>query len=79
MNLVKTIFLYDASGVSKNTYRIRPNYHPCPHNRLHPLTFYFIFTYYRPLDDLFPDFYLIFMYYRPLDNLLTLVVENKFT
>ena len=42
-----------------------------------PLTFYFIFTYYRPLDDLFLDFLLIFTYFRPLDNLLALVVENK--
>ena len=38
-------------------YRIRPNYRPCPHNRPSP-TFYFIFTYYRPLDNLFPDFLL---------------------
>ena len=40
-------------------YRIRPNYRPCPHNRP-PLTFYFIFTYYCPLDYLFPDFLLYF-------------------
>ena len=49
-------------------YHIRPIYRPCPHNRPPPLftlfsliiahltifflTFYFIFTYYRPLDDL---------------------------
>ena len=45
-------------NVSSFTYRIRPNYRPCPHNR--PLTFYFIFTYYRTLDDLFPDFLLYF-------------------
>ena len=32
-------------------YRIRPYYRPCPHNGP-SLTFYFIFTYYRPLDDL---------------------------
>ena len=44
-----------------------------------PMTFYFIFTYHRPLDDLFLDFYFIFTYYRPLDNLLALVVENKYT
>ena len=36
-------------------YRIRPNYRTCPHYRP-SLTFYFIFTYHRPLDDLFPDF-----------------------
>ena len=30
-----------------------------------PLTFYYIFTYHRRLDDLFPDFYFIFTYYRP--------------
>ena len=61
----------------KMTYRIRPNYRPCPYNRP-PLTFYFIFTYYCPLDDLFLTFYFIFTYYRPLDDLLALVVENKF-
>ena len=38
-------------------YRIRPNNRPYPHNRP-PLTFYFIFTYYHLLDDLFPDFLL---------------------
>ena len=30
-----------------------------------PLTFYFIFTYYRPLDDLFPDFLLYFHLLSP--------------
>ena len=46
-----------ASDSFHKNYRIRPNYRPCPHN--HPLpTFYFIFTYYRQLDDLFPDFLL---------------------
>ena len=39
----------------------------------------FIFTYYRPLDNLFPDFSFIFTYYHPLDDLLALVVEDKFT
>ena len=29
------------------------------------LTFYFIFTYYRPLDDLFPDFLLYFHLLSP--------------
>ena len=46
-------------------YRIRPNYRPCPHNRPPPLTFYFIFTYNRPLDDLFPDFLLYFHLLSP--------------
>ena len=43
-------------------YRIRPNYRPCPHNHPPPppRLFYFIFTYYRPLDDLFSDFLLYF-------------------
>ena len=43
-----------------------------------PLTFHFIFTYYRPLDDLFLDF-LLYFHLSPLDDLLALVVENKFT
>ena len=30
-----------------------------------PLTFYFTFTYYRPLDDLFPDFLLYFHLLSP--------------
>ena len=30
-----------------------------------PPTFYFIFTYYRPLDDLFPDFLLYFHLLSP--------------
>ena len=54
--------------VQLNKYRIQSNYRPCPHNRpltfftlfsliitdltIFVLTFYFIFTYYRPLDDL---------------------------
>ena len=46
------------------SYRIRPNYRPCPHNRP-PMTFYFIFTYYRPLDDLFPDVLLYFHLLSP--------------
>ena len=43
-------------------YRIRPYYRPCPHIRPPPPppTFYFIFTYYRPLDNLFPDYLLYF-------------------
>ena len=43
----------------QSLYRIRPNYCPCPHNPP-PLTFYYIFTYHRQLDDLFPDFLLYF-------------------
>ena len=30
-----------------------------------PLTFYYIFTYHRPLDDLFPDFLLYFHLLSP--------------
>ena len=30
-----------------------------------PMTFYFIFTYYRPLDDLFPDYLLYFHLLSP--------------
>ena len=70
--------MYWSELKAKTSYRIRPNYSPCPHNR--PLlTFYSIFTYYRLLDDLFPDFLLYFTYYRPLDEFWALVVENKFT
>ena len=64
--------------VSLCTYRIRPGYRPCPH-KPPPLTFNFVYTHYRPLDNLFRAFYFIFTYYRPLDDLLALVVENKFT
>ena len=44
-----------------------------------PMTFYFIFTYYRPLKIFFLSFYFIFTYYRTLDDLLALVVDNIFT
>ena len=46
---------YIFSAIIFDIYRIRPNYRPCPHYRL-PLAFYFIFTYYRRLDDLFLEF-----------------------
>ena len=45
------------------TYRIRLYYRLCPHNR--PPDFLFIFTHYRPLDDLFPDFLLYFHLLSP--------------
>ena len=45
------------------SYRIRPYYRPCPHNR--PPDFYFIFTYHGPLDDLFPDVLLYFHLLSP--------------
>ena len=60
--------IYEIHLVISVVYRIRPYYRPCPHNRpltfctlfsliitdltIFVLTFYFIFTYYRPLDDL---------------------------
>ena len=48
----------------KTAYRIRPNYSPCPHDPPPP-TFYYIFTYHRPLDDLFPGFLLYFHLLSP--------------
>ena len=59
-------------------YHIRPNNRPCPHYRPPPLTFYFIFTYYR-LMIFFLTVNLIFTYHCPLDDLLALVKDNKFT
>ena len=50
--------LFWNPGVRILKYRIRPNYRPCPHNPP-PL------TYYRPLDDLFPDFLLYFHLLSP--------------
>ena len=47
-----------------NTYRIRPNYRPCPHNPPPDFLLY-IFTYHRPLDDLFHDFLLYFHLLSP--------------
>ena len=59
-------------------YRIRPNYHPCPHNR--PPDFFTLFSLIiTDLTIFVLTFYFIFTYYRPLDDLLALVVENKFT
>ena len=55
----ETVFI-----VVPKTFHIRLNYCPCPHNCT-PLTFYFIFTYYHPLDDLFPDFLLYFRLSSP--------------
>ena len=63
--LMKSLLLKFHYLFIYNKYRIQPNYRPCPHNRPPPLTFYFIFTYYRPIDDLFPDFLLYFHLLSP--------------
>ena len=68
---------YCYSKTTFITYRIRPNYRPCPHNS--PPDFLLYITTLSPLNDLFPDFLLYFPYYRPLDDLLALLIGNKFT
>ena len=50
----KTIIL--SNKIRETIYRIQPNYRPYPHN---------LFTYYRPLDDLFPDFLVYFHLLSP--------------